>query len=52
MWYRIQEIVMDELPYFPIYEHPVLNVHRAVWADTITSIYGHNQSREHAYIKK
>jgi peptide/nickel transport system substrate-binding protein len=52
MWYRIQEIVMDELPYFPIYEQPVLNVHRSVWADTITSIYGHNQSREHAYLKK
>jgi len=52
MWYRIQEIVMDELPYLPIYEQPVLNVYRAVWADTITSIYGHNQSREHAYLKK
>jgi peptide/nickel transport system substrate-binding protein len=52
MWYRIQEIVMDELPYFPIYEQPVLNVHRAVWIDAITSVYGHNQSRENAYLKK
>ncbi|OGP63379.1 MAG: hypothetical protein A2170_04265 [Deltaproteobacteria bacterium RBG_13_53_10] len=52
MWYRIQEIVMDELPYFPIYEQPVLNVHRAVWIDAITSLYGHNQSRENAYLKK
>ena len=52
MWYRIQEIVMDELPYFPIYEQPVINVHRAVWIDSITSLYGHNQSRENAYLKK
>jgi peptide/nickel transport system substrate-binding protein len=52
MWYRIQEVVMDELPYLPIYEQPVFNVHRAVWVDTITGLYGHNQSREHAYMRK
>jgi peptide/nickel transport system substrate-binding protein len=51
-WYRIQDIVLDDLPLIPVYQLPVINCYRSVWADVVTNLYGTAQSREDAYMKK
>lgn len=51
-WYRVQEIVLDDLPYLPVYQSPVANCYRSVWADVVTSLQSDGQSREDAYMKK
>jgi peptide/nickel transport system substrate-binding protein len=52
MWRRVQEIVMEELPYLPIYEHPQLNTRRTVWADVNTGPNGDYYNLEDAYLRK
>jgi peptide/nickel transport system substrate-binding protein len=50
-WYKIQDIVMSELPVLPIFEQPIVNTYRSNWVDMITGPYGVYQTREHAYTK-
>lgn len=52
IWDRIQEIVMDDLPYLPIYETPQLNTHRAVWGGIDTGPNGDYYNFQDVYLKK
>jgi len=51
-WHKIQEIAMNELPLIPVWEQPIANTYRSVWADVLTGPFGVYQTREHAYLKE
>ena len=38
-WFRIQEILMADLPFIPLVEMPVTNFYSAKFADVITKPY-------------
>ena len=49
-WKRIQQILMDELPGYPLFGMPNMQLVRSGFADVVTSPIGYNGSLEDAYL--
>lgn len=50
-WYRIQEILMTDLPFVPLIEMPVTNFYSAKFADVITKPYVNSPDVNRAWLK-
>ena len=50
LWKQIQELLMDELPVYPIFEMPNMQAVRAGFKDVIMDPLGYNGILEHAYV--
>ena len=51
-WKRIQQILMDELPGYPLFGMPNMQLVRSGFADVIVSPIGYNAGLESAYMTK
>ena len=49
-WKRIQQILMDELPGYPLFGMPNMQLVRSGFGDVVTSPIGYNGSLEDAYL--
>ena len=50
LWKRIQKKLMDELPAFPLFEMPNMQLVRSGFENVIMDPLGYNGILEHAYI--
>jgi peptide/nickel transport system substrate-binding protein len=52
MWYKVQEILMTDLPFIPLIEMPVNNFYSARFVDVITKPYNNEPDVNRAWLKE